>query len=87
MPNPTFVYQQIEPQVREILTGAVQPENVLINTEEVDNGRVFVKIVSPYFNGRSEREKQNIVWDALKAQLGEGSQAVSLVLPFGMDEL
>jgi stress-induced morphogen len=58
-----------------------------IKTEEGWQGRVHVRIVSERFDGKSEAEKQGMVWEVLRAVLGADAQAVSLVLPYGMDEL
>ncbi|MBM3498543.1 MAG: hypothetical protein FJX74_07705 [Armatimonadetes bacterium] len=58
-----------------------------IKTERGWEGRVHVKIVSDLFDGKSETEKQGMVWEVLQAVLGSDSQAVSFVLPYGMDEL
>ena len=45
------------------------------------------KIVSEAFNGISQREKQAIVWDALKDELQAEAQYVSLAMALGTDEL
>ena len=58
-----------------------------IDTNEGYNGRVHVKIVSRRFNGKGEREKQQMIWDIMRARLGADAQAVSLVLAYGTDEL
>jgi stress-induced morphogen len=58
-----------------------------IATDEGYNGRVHLKIVSEAFNGRSEREKQQMIWDILRRRLGSDAQAVSLALAYGTDEL
>ena len=58
-----------------------------IDTTEGYNGRVHVKVVSRRFNGKPEAEKQQILWDMLRQHLGPDSQAVSLALAYGTDEL
>jgi stress-induced morphogen len=58
-----------------------------IDLEEGYLGRVHIRIVSKQFNGKRERDKQAIVWAILKEALGEDAQFVSLVLPYGTDEL
>lgn len=50
-------------------------------------GRVHVKIVSRRFNGMAEEEKQSLVWEILRADLGEAAQGVSLVIPYATEEL
>lgn len=85
MLSPIFNFNEIEPQIRRALHLRLGDE-ILVSTEEVDSGRVFVKVVSPIFNGHTERQKQEMVWSALQS-LGPESQAVSLVLAFGMDEI
>lgn len=50
-------------------------------------GRVRIKLVSSRFNGMDEREKQDLVWQILRARLGPEAQAVSYVLVYGTDEL
>ncbi len=58
-----------------------------IDTTEGYNGRVHVKVVSRRFNGKSEAEKQQILWDMLRNHLGPDAEAVSLALAYGTDEL
>ena len=82
----TFDYQQVVEDVRTTLQNAFGP-NSAIRTEEGWHGRVHVKIVSNAFDGMSEEEKQEIIWTELRNRLGAESQAVSLVLAYGLDEI
>jgi len=50
-------------------------------------GRVLVRIVSSKFNGMKEKSRQAFVWDVLRSALGPEAQNVSLVIPYGTDEL
>ena len=61
--------------------------NAAIVTSEGWHGRVHAKIVSPTFNGKNEREKQDQVWDVLRSAIGADSQTVALILVYGTDEL
>lgn len=85
MPTLQFNYKQIEPHLREALYNGLG-EHIAVSIEEVGDGRLFVKIVAPSLNNMSPAEKQDTVWDALRA-LGPDAQAVSLVLAFGTDEI
>ena len=80
-----FNYQQIEPQIRQALYETLG-QHIAISTEEVDFGRVFVKVIAPSLNGLSPKSKQDAVWNALH-HLGPNAEAVSLVLAFGTDEI
>ena len=46
-----------------------------------------VLTVSATLRGKSEREKQDVVWDSLQSELGSDAQAVSLATPYSPDEL
>lgn len=85
MPAIQYDYDTIAEKGRSALKRAF-PESV-IETEEGYLGRVHVRIVSPAFNGRSEREKQHMVWEVLEAEMGDEARAITLVLAYGMDEL
>ncbi len=85
MPAVQYDYDTLAEKARSALKEAF-PESA-IETEEGYLRRVHVRIVSPAFNGRSEREKQHMVWEVLEAEMGEDAQAVTLVLAYGMDEL
>ena len=61
--------------------------NAAIVSDEGWHGRVHTKVVSPAFNGLSERDKQELVWNVLRSELGPESQSVALVLAYGTDEL
>lgn len=80
-----FNYEQEAKRVVDALREAFP--TVTIDTSEGYNGRVHVKLVSRRFNGISEPEKQDIVWRLLRDKLGEDSQAVSLAIVYGTDEL
>lgn len=81
----TVDYDKIERKVREALRKHFS-ENTAIDTNRGYGGRVHAKLVSPNFNGLSETEKQQLVWDALRQELGEDVQDVALVLVYGTDE-
>ena len=86
---PTLTYRPLARKVRDILEEAIAP---LDPQPKIDitsvRKRVHAVIVSEAFNGRTEREKQNLVWDALEARLDpEELQSISAILTFGLDEL
>jgi len=72
-------------RVKEALR-AVFPQDTTA-TNEGYNGRVHVKVVSERFNRRSEREKQDMIFQIPRDQLGADAQAVSLAMAYGTDEL
>lgn len=49
--------------------------------------RLVIKVISPQFNGRSEKEKQELVWDSLRAAMGEDSTDIGVVIVYGTDEI
>lgn len=81
-----YNYDAIAPKVISALRSAF-PINSTIVTSKGYGGRVHAKVVSEKFNGISECEKQTIIWDALRDELKEDAQAVSLALAYGTDEL
>jgi stress-induced morphogen len=81
-----YDYAALAPKVKAALRRAF-PENSTIVTSEGYGGRVHAKVVSERFNGISERQKQDILWNALRSELKEDAQAVSLALAYGPDEL
>jgi len=58
-----------------------------IDLEEGYQGRIHLRIVSKRFNGMKERSKQSLVREILEGALGADAQYVSLILPYGTDEL
>ena len=84
--NATFDLAQTSKQVTKVLRRHFG-DNAAILTAEGWHGRVHVKIVSDAFNGLGEDEKQEMIWHALREDLGEDAQAVSLVLAYGLDEI
>ena len=81
-----YNYAEIAPKVKDALRRAF-PDNSTIVTSEGYGGRVHAKVVSERFNGINEREKQDILWNALRGELKEEALAVSLALAYGTDEL
>jgi len=85
MPAVEYDYDTIAAEAKAALEGAF-PESV-VKTDRGYLGRVHVRIVSPAFDGKSETEKQALVWDVLNAELEEDVRAITLALAYGMDEL
>ena len=85
MPGTIYNFAEEAKRVEEVLRKQF-PQDA-IDTSEGYNGRVHVKVVSKYFNGKNEAQKQDILWEMLKSELGQGAQAVSLALAYGTDEL
>ena len=85
MPDILFDYQVESQRVKEVMQ-TIFPQDT-IATDEGYNGRVHLKVVSERFNGRSERAKQNMLWDILRDHLGAEAKAVSLAMAYGTDEL
>ena len=82
----TFNYRTTAARAKAALREAF-PDSV-IETEKGWAGRVHAKIVSPKFNGKTEKTKQDMVWDVLKDKLDPADLAgISLVIAYSMDEL
>lgn len=86
MPTIPFNYPQASARIREALQRAFGP-NAALRTDEGESGHVYVRIVSDRFDGMGERAKQDMIWDVLRQELNEESQAVALVLAFGTDQI
>jgi len=81
-----FAYKAISGRVKTLLQE--QFPEAAIDTEKGVAGRVHVRLVCKCFNRRSEREKQQMVWTALRNHLDPADlEAISVVLPFGFDDL
>jgi stress-induced morphogen len=85
MADLAFNYTEEEQRVISALRNEFPQDT--IDTTEGYNGRVHVKVVSRRFNGRSEADKQQMLWDILRRHLGKDADVVSLALPYGTDEL
>ena len=84
---PGTIYNFTQEAERVELALRKQFPNDTIDTSEGYNGRVHVKVVSKRFNRMNEAQKQDILWEALKSELGSDAQSVSLALAYGKDEL
>ena len=80
-----YDYNIVEPKIRNVLYSALG-QHLAIGTEEVDDGKVFVKVIAESFNGMKAKDRQARVWHALES-LGSDAHAVSFVLAFGTDEV
>jgi len=85
MPVRAVEYDEIAPRVEAALRKHL-PENTTIDTNRGYQGRVHSTVISTQFNGLSEKQKQEIVWRALREELGDDVQDVALVLAYGSDE-
>lgn len=81
-----FEYEELSRRVLAALRKQF-PEDT-IDLSEGYLGRVHVLVVSPQLNGKSEGEKQNLLWDVLRAELDpDDQQGVSFVIGRGTEEL
>ncbi|MBM3475927.1 MAG: hypothetical protein FJX75_21880 [Armatimonadetes bacterium] len=80
-----FDFASIRPKVEQALREQFPHDTVELT--EGYKGRVHVLVVSSQFNGKTESEKQDFLWEVLRAELGEDAQAVTLVIGYGTDEL
>jgi len=85
MPAATVPYEEIAPQAEAALRKAIPDAAVF--TERGHLGRVRVKLIAPSLNGKTEQEKQELTWSALRAELGGAMRGVSVVIAYGTDEL
>jgi stress-induced morphogen len=46
---------------------------------------VHITITAPAFNELTETQKQQLVWDVLRQDLGEDALGISFVLPYGVE--
>jgi stress-induced morphogen len=81
-----YDYKEMSARAHAILGKAFGP-NAAIRTDEGEGGTVFVRIVSDKFDGLTEKEKQDAIWDLLRGELKEEAQAIALVLAFGTDQV
>ncbi len=85
MPAKVFDFDKLESQVKEVLRETFPEDTIEISKGY--KGRVHVLVVSPKFNDMTDQQKQNFIWEILKAELEDEVQAVSLALVYGTDEL
>jgi stress-induced morphogen len=86
MPTVAYDYKEMSAKTRAILSKTFGP-NAAIRTDEGEGGTVFVRIVSDKFDGVSESDKQQVIWDVLRGELNKDAQAIALVLAFGTDQV
>ena len=78
-------FDEFAPKVEQALRDEFPKDTIEIT--QGYKGRVHLLIVSPKFNDMTERQKQDFIWEILKAELEDEVQAVSLALVYGTDEL
>ena len=80
-PPPADIDARIQAAIQGTLPGA------FVHVDPLPTYRRVVKVVSHELDGRSETDKQDTVWDALRNRLDADSQYVSYVVTYGTDEL
>jgi len=80
-----YEFEAIAPRVRDALRRAF-PEDT-VDVSEGYLGRVHVLVVSSRFNGLTEMQRQNMIWEVLRAELGDEAEAVTLAAVYGTDDL
>jgi acid stress-induced BolA-like protein IbaG/YrbA len=78
-------YGELAEKVRQVVRGTLG-ENATVDTEERQDGRVFVVAVSPVLNGKTQRQRQDFVWKPVRKALGKDAQLV-FIMTYGTDEL
>src|SRR5687767_3867081 len=75
-----------EAQLAEILKRRLSLQNPECHFERVD-GRIIGDIVSASFRGKRDHERQQLIWDALDAELGaESASLVGMLLAYTPDD-
>ncbi len=82
----TIDYAEMSRRVTDALRVGFGP-NLTVRTDEGWMGRIHAKVVGTAFDGRTEDEKQAMVWEVLRRELKADADAVSLVLVYGIDEI
>lgn len=80
-----YDFETVAGSVREKLRRAFPSDT--IETRPGYLGRVHVLVVSSLFNGKTERQKQDLFWEILKTEAPEEADAVSVAIVYGTDEL
>lgn len=80
-----FDYDTARDKVKKALEEGLRPD-AYIGTGPGYGGRVQVKVVSPEFDGLTEEQKQDKVWELVRNRLGADSQSISFILVYGNDE-
>jgi stress-induced morphogen len=84
MVMPTIDYETTARKVKRTLLRHF-PDGI-IRTRKGYQGFVQVIVVSPRFNAKTEKQKQDLIWDILRGELGPDSTKVSIALAYGTDE-
>ena len=80
-----FEYDKVASEVETAVRKAFP--RAFVDLSEGYLGRVHLVVVSRDFDGLSEKQKQDKLWEVLRAELGSAAQAVSLAMAWGVDEL
>lgn len=73
-------------KLRQLLTARLQLAEPTFRLEKV-GAKLAGSIISPTFAGKSSRERQRLIWDALAAEMGaESVQQVGTLLSYTPDE-
>ncbi len=73
-------------KLRDILTSGLSLANPRFILEKV-GGRLVGNIISPSFKGKSDHERQKLIWDELDRQLGaESTVLVGMLLAYTPEE-
>jgi stress-induced morphogen len=78
-------YDSVSTRLRENLRRAFPHDT--IETRPGYQGHVHVLVVSSLFNGKTERQKQDLFWEILRAEAPTEADAVSVAIVYGTDEL
>lgn len=78
-------YAHLAPRVERALRAEFPTDT--IDLEEGYRGRVLVRIASSRFDGMREKSRQALIWDILRTVPGPEAQFISMVIPYGTEEL
>jgi len=81
----TYDFEQLSAKVVAALRKQFPTDTV--DVTEGYLGRAHVLVVSRQFNDMTEHERQDFLWEILKAELAEEAQGVSFAIAYGTDEL
>ncbi len=80
-------YKALVEQARAIIEATLRDPDAAVHVEKASRSRPAFVVVSQQFEGRTQRERQDMLWPALEAELGADATRISIIFARTWDEV
>jgi hypothetical protein len=80
-------YKDLVGRAKEIIAGTLKDDGVAIHVEKAYQNRPAIVVVSRKFDGKTQKQRQDMLWPGLEDGLGPDATRISIIFARTWDEV